>query len=144
MNAEALLAELAGKGIRVEPRPGGTLYVAPKARLTPELVELIRLHKAALLDHLRAREVAQWCEQNRVDLSIGAEIARMENEALALGWPYERLWNPDFWPHAANHPRGLAGVMSPGDKLAEVTTDFITIEKDDRRGTRQRFFRVDA
>jgi hypothetical protein len=49
MNACLLLTELHNRGIRVESRCNGNLYVAPKALLTPELIETIRTHKAELL-----------------------------------------------------------------------------------------------
>jgi hypothetical protein len=57
MSAEALVVELAARGIRLEPRPNGNLYVAPKERLTTDLIERIRRHKAALLIYLLADEV---------------------------------------------------------------------------------------
>ena len=57
MNAVELLTELRAASIRViEPRPNGNLYLAPKARLTPELIERVRAAKAALLAHLRAEQ----------------------------------------------------------------------------------------
>lgn len=58
-----LLTELRAAGIRIiEPRPNGNVYVAPKACLTPELVERIRAHKAALLALLTRPETpAESC-----------------------------------------------------------------------------------
>ena len=53
-----------------------------------------------------------------------------------MGWSYERFWNPLFWPHTAEHPRGLASGLSPGDDLGEVTRDFIAIRKVDGHGQR--------
>jgi len=53
MTALEVLAELRNAGIRVEPRPNGNLYLAPKDRLTPDLVERARTHKADLLRLLR-------------------------------------------------------------------------------------------
>jgi hypothetical protein len=32
-----------------------------------------------------------------------------------------------FRPHSIEHPRGLASVLQPGDKIAEVTPSYITI-----------------
>ena len=54
MNSAALLTDLRARGVRIEPRPNGNLYIAPKERLTPELVQHVREHKAQLLDLLRA------------------------------------------------------------------------------------------
>jgi len=36
-----LLAELRAPGVRVELRPGGKLYLAPRSALTPDLIERI-------------------------------------------------------------------------------------------------------
>lgn len=77
--------------------------------------------------YLRAGEVAAWCTAHHIDVAIGAAILDIEDDALALGWPHERLWNPAFWPHSADHPRGLAAVLQPGDTIAEVSPDYITI-----------------
>jgi hypothetical protein len=54
MTAIEVLGELRSRGIRVEPRPTGNLYLAPKNRLTRELVERVRAHKAEMLVLLRA------------------------------------------------------------------------------------------
>jgi hypothetical protein len=68
--AVAILAELSSRGLHIEPRPNGNLYIAPKDLLTPELLERVRAHKAALLAHLRASG-----EQAEVD-----RIARLDAE----------------------------------------------------------------
>jgi hypothetical protein len=52
MKAEALVTELRAAGI--EPRPNGNLYLAPKARLTPALIERVRAAKTVLLAYLSA------------------------------------------------------------------------------------------
>jgi hypothetical protein len=54
MNSEALLIDLRARGFRIEPRPNGNLYISPRDRLTPELVQCVREHKTRLLDLLRA------------------------------------------------------------------------------------------
>ena len=56
MTAQALLNELNARGIRLEPRSDGNLHVTPKARLTPELLEAVRQHKAELLAAVSASE----------------------------------------------------------------------------------------
>src|SRR5690242_18462175 len=103
-----LLREFAARGIRVEPGRPGMIRLAPKSRLTPALRERACQCKQELLAYLRARQAARWCERHRIDTIIGAAILEIEQQALALGWSYERLWNPHFWPHSAEHPRGLA------------------------------------
>jgi hypothetical protein len=64
--------------------------------------------------------------QREIDPGIVAEIERIEGQALALGWSRERLWNSNFW-HP--RPRGLAAVMDAGDRIVEVTGDYIAIER---------------
>jgi hypothetical protein len=155
--ALTLLREFAARGIRVESGRPGMIRLPPKSRLTPELRERARQCKQDLLAYLRARQVTRWCEEHRIDAVIGAAILKEEHridavigaailkiecEALTLGWTYERLWNPDFWPHSVEHPRGLASVLSPGDELGEITLDFIVIRKAD--GQQQRFMRLDG
>jgi hypothetical protein len=54
MTATEVLSELRKAGIRVEPRPTGNLYLAPRCRLTPELIEQVRAHKAEILNYLKA------------------------------------------------------------------------------------------
>src|SRR5258708_30083471 len=45
----SLLDELRDRGIRLEARSNGNLYVAQKSRLTPDVLERIRRHKPELL-----------------------------------------------------------------------------------------------
>ncbi|MGA7869390.1 MAG: hypothetical protein WCA22_00685 [Candidatus Binatus sp.] len=52
MTAQTVLDELNALGIRIERRPNGNIYVAPKDRLTVALVEKVRTHKSALLSLL--------------------------------------------------------------------------------------------
>ena len=69
------------------------------------------------------------------DPEIEAELTRIWPLAEALGWSYERIWNVHFWPNTAEHPRGLASILQPGDDLqlgdiiAEITADHILIER---------------
>lgn len=69
---------------------------------------------------------------------IGAEISRIEALALSLGWRRDRLWSGEFWP-SSEQPRGLPSILEPGDRLVEVESAFMTIEKHD--GKRLRFRR---
>jgi len=50
-------------------------------------------------------------------------IEAIENQAGALGWPSELLWN-DHFPEMAP---GLAAVLEPNDEIAEVTTEYISV-----------------
>jgi hypothetical protein len=62
-----------------------------------------------------------------IDPAVEAEIARIWPEAQRLGWPRERIWNPDYWPHTVERPRGLASVLEPGNTIIEVGDCHITI-----------------
>jgi hypothetical protein len=59
MDGSVLLQELRRHGLRLQPKPGGILYVEPVSLLTDALREQIRHHKAALLKAL-ARSSTQW------------------------------------------------------------------------------------
>jgi hypothetical protein len=54
MTAQTLLDELKVLRIRIEPRPNGNLYVIPKNRMPPELLEVVRQHKAEILAAIAA------------------------------------------------------------------------------------------
>jgi hypothetical protein len=78
VNADTLLTELGRRGIRIEPRPNGNLYLAPKDLLTPELVERVRSHKAELVALLstpqpdsEAERVARLDARHEQDRLIG-------------------------------------------------------------------------
>ena len=142
MTPAALLNELHTLGINIAPRPGGMLRLDPKSRLTPELIETVRQHKAELRHYLRTREIARWCELHHIDVSVGAAILDIEDQALTLGWSSDRLWNPRFWPHSGEHPRGLASMLQPRDTIADVTQDNIVILAQGRHLLR--FPRTDA
>jgi len=139
MSAIAVVAQqLERAGLRLATR-GPKLVLKPKSRLTPELLDLARRHRDELLAFQRAREIATWCRDNGVDPAIGAEIGRIEDEALARGWPAEHLWGAKFWP---GDKRGLATVMDPDDQIVGVTADAIAILKFKR--DIQRFYRRDS
>lgn len=78
-----------------------------------------------------------------LDSEIRAEIQRIALEALSLGWQPELLWEPRFWNatlERGNRP-GLAALMKPGDKIIEVTEDYIAIERSS--GMVHRFYHPD-
>jgi hypothetical protein len=76
----SLLDELRDRGIRLEARSNGNLYVAPKSRLTPDVLELIRRHKSELLALLErktssfaqveARCLIRTCKEYGVELRL--------------------------------------------------------------------------
>lgn len=71
---------------------------------------------------------------------IEAEIRRIAQDAIALGWSPELLWG-DRWNIVGieNRP-GLAGCMRPGDKITAVTEDYIEILRGEHR---TRFYHPD-
>jgi len=76
----SLLDELRSRGIRLEARSNGNLYVAPKDRLTPDVLDRIRRHKPellALLEYKRAsfaqveaQRLICTCKENGVGLRL--------------------------------------------------------------------------
>lgn len=74
--------------------------------------------------------------------SVQSELERIWPDAKRLDWRYERIWNPNFWPHSSEHPRGLASILQPGDIVADVTEDSIRIIAQGRHP--QRFIKSTA
>src|SRR5262249_22930603 len=73
-----------------------------------------------------------------LDPMIQAALDRIWPEAERLGWSRKRIYNPHFWPHSSESPRGLASILEPfeqpfggagkyGDVIGEVTADYIEI-----------------
>jgi hypothetical protein len=132
MEPAEIVAEFRARGIELD-RDGASLVARPGRKLSETDRRLIREHKAELLALL-----------DKIPGEVWQEIARIESEALRLGWRRERLWNASFWPNSTAQPRGLASVLDPGDRIAEVTSEFALIEKSNSRGDRLRFWRVDG
>lgn len=78
MSAVDLITTLRKAGIRkIEPRPGGNLFIAPKSCLTPELAERIRQAKPDLLALLAEPAVQPEPPSLPIDLTtISDAIAR--------------------------------------------------------------------
>jgi tubulysin polyketide synthase-like protein len=76
----SLLDELRDRGIRLEVRSNGNIYVAPKSRLTADVLDRIRRHKPellALLEQKRlsfaqveARRLIRMCKEYGVGLRL--------------------------------------------------------------------------
>jgi hypothetical protein len=142
----------------LEARGDRSIAVRPGSAAPPELLEAIRRHKAELLKLLatvslqdreedetdRVARADGWDPPAEIPAAIASEIRRIESQALVLGWHRERLWNHRFWPHRAGKPRGLASVLDPGDRIIEVTADFILIEKSNSLRDRWQFWRSDG
>lgn len=95
MTPAEVLREAQGAGLAVSIASSGNLYVAPAARLAPELRALLLAHKSELLGHLRRAEaandlgdgVAAWIERRRVAGLEGASpatVARLHAASVAL------------------------------------------------------------
>jgi hypothetical protein len=63
MNPQEFLDQLKTQGIRLEPLPNGNLFVAPKERVTPELLERIRQNKPALLAHFQSKQQSALADE---------------------------------------------------------------------------------
>lgn len=91
----SLLDELRDQGIRLEARPNGNLYVAPRARLTPDVLDRIRRHKSELLAlleqkrlsfaQIEARRLFRMCKEHGVGL-------RLESDGTLLVTSNGRAW----------------------------------------------------
>jgi TubC N-terminal docking domain len=147
MTAAGILDELQKRGIRVTSRPGGRVVLAPTSRLTPELLEAARAHKAEILALLAEQEAGRTARQDAEPTTCAdnkrddPRILAIEGTARALGWPAERLWGSRFWPASA---RGLAALLDPADLIGTVSADSIVVIKGDPRKTTQRYRRFDA
>jgi hypothetical protein len=127
------------KAAGVSPRlvDGRLKLVGPRERLTAQVIAFARRHIDGLKAELcgsavnDAAEPAPRCAlaptATQMHPAVVAEIKRIEPEALRLGWLPERLWNRAFWPHTAEHPRGLASVMKSDYQVLEVSPDSICI-----------------
>jgi hypothetical protein len=159
---EDLLARLSERGFKLSVH-AEKLRVVPASHLTEEdrtairhnrdhLLRLIELgspvraplkQKSQTEDHESTSATKDRFEgvNPRVAAEVAAEIRRIEADAYRLGWSRERLWNADFWPHTRTDPRGLASVLSPGDRITEVNEQFILFV---RHHHKLRFFRSDS
>ena len=121
MNSEALLTDLRARGVRIEPRPNGNLYIAPKDRLTPELVQHVREHKAGLLDLLRAGHDEQT-----------DRIARLNAERREADRRAKRGY--DFDPDAPSHFDFMM-ASDPAYSIVAVCRRYGVALRIDRDGT---------
>lgn len=72
---------------------------------------------------------------------VAAEIRRIAPDAIARGWTSELLWEQKFWNivDGENQP-GLAACMRPGDKITDVTGNYIEISREEKK---TRFYHPD-
>jgi TubC N-terminal docking domain len=156
MTAESVLLDLSRRGIKLIP-DGDALLVQPASRITDSDRAAIRAAKSELLELLAAASLHDreedeveriarvgWSPSAEIPTAIASQIKRIESQAFALGWRSERLWNFQFWPDRGGQPRGLASVMDPGDRVVEITREFVLIEKSNSRRDRLRFWRTDG
>jgi hypothetical protein len=157
MDAQALITDFKRRGIKLIPNPP-KLTVAPASKLTDSDRAAIRAAKAELLKLLEAADLHDheedeidrvasgegWNPPAEIPPAIVSEIERIESQALTLGWRRERLRNFAFWPHGSVEPRGLASVLDAGDRIAEVTSDYLTVVKSSSHHNRLLFWRTDS
>ena len=92
MTGAALLAELRAAGFQLEALPGARIAVTPASRMTPEIRERIRAHKAALLEVLERPEVTTpsscgWCGG-----PLAPYLVNLAGRGRALLCPTCRRW----------------------------------------------------
>jgi hypothetical protein len=68
MSLLTLLEELDRRGITIEPRLHGNIYVTPWKAVPPELQDWLLAEKVALSAYLRARQLALEAEREGMDL----------------------------------------------------------------------------
>ncbi|MCX7962697.1 MAG: hypothetical protein N2653_14160 [Burkholderiales bacterium] len=114
MGASDILALLAAQGLTVRPLPGGALEVSPKERLTDEIRDFIRRHRAQILAALTARQPAP----DRHDREAKRRELRRLIETLA------RL-DPEHWT-----PADVAEALEAGEQdIASALATWRTIAK---------------
>jgi hypothetical protein len=146
MNAISIVEEYEARDVRFELSADGQVIVdAPKGSLASADLERLRSARSAIIEALSLKSATPGGLSvpriAAVPPEVIAEITRIESEAHRLGWSHERLWNSDFWPHTPARPRGLASILSPGDRIAAVNRDFLQILQ---QGKPVRFFRCDG
>ncbi|MGC4028932.1 MAG: hypothetical protein QM696_08675 [Steroidobacteraceae bacterium] len=99
-----LLAELRAEGLRLSLLAGGNVNVAPRERVTPEVVARVRAHKPALLAALAAEQEAA-CELAR---RIRVMAVRWQYDPEDLAWALEAAQrDPGGWLVAVRHDEEL-------------------------------------
>lgn len=103
MNAVDVLSRLSALGVEVTPRPNGKLWLEPASVIPPDLGDLVRTHKPAILTLLQGTDVAvprieaQSRLLNRLRAGITwltaahESLCRMEDNLALAGEQYERL-----------------------------------------------------
>lgn len=108
MTAQGIFDELKARGVRVEPRPNGNLYLVPRDRLTPELIEAVRQHKPELFILLVARH------SERIGEDLAGYLASDPGLRAELGQPTAREgWTPAHSIIAACRHHGVALRIDP-------------------------------
>jgi hypothetical protein len=132
----AILTHLAIEGIEVRALDPDTLLLTPKAKVTPEIVEMVRPHKAEILAALAAdaaynaaRQLARRCEATGRDLA---------ETVAALGPEDRRLLGEDFVARVERScaVSAIEGATCPGRTLITICRNYgVTLRVDDFDGT---------
>lgn len=128
MNAADTLAQLRAAGLRLELDATGRLLAGPRAALTPELLELIQNHRAALIGALnREQDAAEFYEERAAILEHDAGLTRnnAESEAARLTVIRFRLHNNEGGGSVIGHDCTPAEIVAElraryGSRLAEL------------------------
>lgn len=99
MNTERIIKNLAKRGIRLTRDAAGALRAGPAAAATPELADLIRAHRAALLAALAPSPdplaVREFYEERAAVFEFDGGLTRAEAEAGALHRTLAHFGLPD-------------------------------------------------
>src|SRR5262245_32567023 len=101
MGAAELLADIRRRGINVAAAEGG-LRVAPSSRLSPELREQLRAHKAEVLALLVGEQSAVPAEMEHVLKELRQQLALVERDR-----------------HGGRFPEPIARLVADGVALCE-------------------------
>lgn len=119
MSTNALIADLATRGIEVRTREGKLVLDGPASALTDQLIADLRQRKAELLVALQADPVAldedatEYFEERSAIGEYDGEISReeAENQAAKRVFEYQLADMPDSW---------LLLVCRPGDTVEDA------------------------
>lgn len=78
MTPAELLAEVTAAGLRVDLTDDGSLYVQPRERITPDLIERLKAAKPELVSHLRRERLIELAAEQLRQHPERQRAAQME------------------------------------------------------------------
>jgi len=123
LNTADLLDYLTARGLRLRLDHAGHLLASPKTALTPDLADLIRAHRAALVAALRPPDpdaVREFYEERAAIFEYDANQPRAQAEAAALRRTVEHFHLPA--PGAGGIAAVLAALAARGAEPSHPET----------------------